>query len=1784
MAEGGPKDPRLAFIAERVCALLRSKDELFFKLAESEEGEIINTFANSDSCTKLFFTAGAKDMQVFETIPVNQKKKVCYVLKTADVKLDDKKLDLLFSQVVVGDLNAALLESMHGVLRNVYLPILSNPKNMQGWPEVAMKTFADKYHHTLAAVVVAMGQTRGQTRLPLPPTEANVGGGGGKDRQDKDRVHILESAVVMWTDRINTALSRSPETVFANDQHPGPSACLEFWNQKMVDLGDIIEQLNGPQIGKLLKVLEIIRSPYYGAFKALTSQLHVSHAEAKDNCKYLAALKAPLDGLMTSEFETISGMIKPVMHVLLMIWKHSKFYNTPPSLALLLRMLCNAVIEKARDFLGSTEELFGLEPKEAVEKLMMVLDVCRQLKYDYFMYYNLSKTQCESNPWMADRGNMFKRLDLFITRCEDLLHLCRTAQQFERMATIVIGGNQGAVLTNDTEGVSKQFIAIFAKMQSCGYDCLDVAETRFEADILAFSSAVKELETRIAKVLALGFEDCSTVFSGFKLVDSFGEMLERDFIQSDLEAKHLELIRVYADELKSVQELFTRDKLGLSSKGKFFEREGPPLYINMPPVSGALAWVQGLIRRLTDPMKSLSPVLRLMEDTDEVKDVKRMYESILNSLHEYEDQMFGAWDQTVDGTLAEKLTLPLIVRDPKSLEISVNFDLALIKLLNECKYFTIQKKNIPEVAEKLYAEAETFRVQTANLTLIQNMYNEMLRKMLDVEKPLLKAQMKAIDKVLDRGLKQLVWKSSNPDKDAFITEANTLVVEAHKTLFEMKANMEGVIAILNKWIAAPLIARGSINKTYNLAAYMEEHAKVLEARQKDITDGGKEVHNFLKASNEVLKVSKGAPAWRAYVEFINGILVSGIADTVVASLGYLLSQIDVKQIEADGKSPFFDVKLDLNPAGKGDEAVFFSPPLDGPPSESGLQSVMGYVHSIMSDFYNIVKLIKRLDRTEGDFLKEMEENEAVRFHVHRIIDECEHNQEACKAYRQPFLKHRSLWAKNIQDTLQQFLDEDGMIRPEKEGEAEEAKDGEGGETGLLPSLEAFDAKISSLREEEKEVKEIESTIIEGWLKIDAKPVKQALAISAAKWSEAHTTYLKQYVEDSLVDLESFIKRVNAGLAEEVGEDDSEKLIEAMTYVRDVRISSDRIDGLFEPLKTTIALLKKFNISTPEETQETLEMIPFRWDDTKKLTLNQREVLGPLQSIQQDKVRERTEEFRNRVTEFVKQFHDDAPFGFSTDVLPAYQNLNKYHLDLEAMENEGIEIGHQQELFEVAVTNWRDLKTCRSELTMLKLVWDHVQLVVDVFASFRGTLWPAVDCEAMGDVTKKLQKEIKGLPRPAHKWDVHVGLTALLAAMATSLPLVQDLRDDAMRPRHWTQLMQATQSTFVVDDKLPLDTLLKLELDKYQDAVTEIVERARAEIKIDFALQKIINAWSQLFLEYVPFKATGVQILVQPGEVFEALDDHEVQLQNMMGNRFVGFFEKVVTEWKTKLSTVRAVLDVWLEVQRSWTQLESIFLASEDIREQLPDDAKRFDGIDAAFREQMADACQNSNPIEVCTAEGREAIFTANFEALELCQKSLSDYLEVKKKKFPRFYFISANDLVDILSKGRYPPAVQEHFSKFTDCTGGIDWAPDEDGKLTGLARGCKANDGEKFPYAESLLCEGAVEDWLNELIDHQVNMFRNKTKEAIDGFVEHPREKWLEMFTAQHCLAANQTWWTSEVFTAFDRLEQGNENAMKEYYQQCLQGLVLYATMVLGEMVRVYRRRPLRASLVSALN
>ena len=107
-----------------------------------------------------------------------------------------------------------------------------------------------------------------------------------------------------------------------------------------------------------------------------------------------------------------------------------------------------------------------------------------------------------------------------------------------------------------------------------------------------------------------GFDDCATVFASFKLIESFEGLLEREFIQADLERKHLELLKAYGKDLRDVQDTFTRQK-AKSAEGFYLERDGPPLYMNMPPVSGALYWARGLLDRVREPMDKLTAMLKV---------------------------------------------------------------------------------------------------------------------------------------------------------------------------------------------------------------------------------------------------------------------------------------------------------------------------------------------------------------------------------------------------------------------------------------------------------------------------------------------------------------------------------------------------------------------------------------------------------------------------------------------------------------------------------------------------------------------------------------------------------------------------------------------------------------------------------------------------------------------------------------------------------------------------------------------------------------------------------------------------------------------------------------------------------------------------------------------------------------------------------------------------------------------------------------------------------------------
>lgn len=92
--------------------------------------------------------------------------------------------------------------------------------------------------------------------------------------------------------------------------------------------------------------------------------------------------------------------------------------------------------------------------------------------------------------------------------------------------------------------------------------------------------------------------------------------------------------------------------------------------------------------------------------------------------------------------------------------------------------------------------------------------------------------------------------------------------------------------------------------------------------------------------------------------------------------------------------------------------------------------------------------------------------------------------------------------------------------------------------------------------------------------------------------------------------------------------------------------------------------------------------------------------------------------------------------------------------------------------------------------------------------------------------------------------------------------------------------------------------------------------------------------------------------------------------------------------------------------------------------------------------------------------------------LEEIQKSLDMYLETKRQFFPRFYFLSNDDLLEILGQSKNPEAVQPHMKKCFDNIKSLDLAKMRDHFE---ATHMNSAEGEKVDFKSVIRLEGPVE-------------------------------------------------------------------------------------------------------------
>eukprot|EP01041_Mallomonas_annulata_P000386 gene386-700_t len=1744
-------DPKFEYIKDRICSA-------FPKLVGPKLDKLLATDDVKESIVRFCEDEDARCLVIPETMKFDKvipsklgKGKVLLFVKLNKCTL---RGDNMPKNLIVTELGGpSPFEHLELLANEIFLPILSNPQNQAQWGEVPTREIMDRFHNFLSSTTILCGQIKGETRLPMPPIDLSGGPSTGKNR-----ISLLEGAIITWTKQIRSVLKQDPEFQLKQGLHPTPDVEIEFWKNKAGNLNSIFEQLQGPKIRRVLRALDQSKSTYCTTFARLCKEVFTARMEANDNTKYLRTLEVWFHSLNNEDdFPRTVELFKPMLHIILLIWKNSKHYNTPARLVVLMREICNSLIAQATKYV-SGEQIFAMieseEANQAVTMLKTTLHVCGTFKSTYFDYKNTANAECPANPWKIQNNALFMRLDSFLERCHDILDLTQTIVQFSKLAKIEVGGTKGKTLTASIKQIYEDFLQTVAKFKAVPYDIMDVGAKEFDDDFYDFRCSIKELERRLGAVVSLAFDDCSTVYGRFKLLDSFEGLLERPIIQDELEKKYVNLVQSYGQDLKTVQELFLQ------------YRDNCPIAWNLPPIAGALTWCRGLVERIQIPMTKLQQLERSILEREEAKEVSKVNGTIMASLQEFENQKIEEWSREVEHSSHAKLKLPLLVRSPDTRLLTVNFDPALVRLLREVKYFLLLGLSVPETALEIYQQVEVFRRWTGNLDLIVNMNNDVLNLLLPVEKPLVLPYLTKVDSVVERGLTTLNWKSNGINE--FIADAMEQVTAASEVVRTMKENMRKIneqLAGYNK----PLMQRKS--KPVVKDEFEREHKNLIKERYTDIKEGGKAIHVMVKDTNKVLRVSNASNDWRAYVDFINNVVVHGLADVIYTSLDYIYDQINPDVIAKEDKMPMIEIKLDLisvrNDDGRHEE-VRFVPDL----LEANGKGIRDLVNGWIGSFFNIATLFKRLDN-DGTYLREMHNDHNVCMLL-AVINEClSENENKCFAVKDMYDKYRYLWATDMTDYFNKFRDDAQIIT-------------ENGQS--LLDLKKFDDAITRYEGIREAIQQLVSPVDVGWLRINTQPIKSQLMTWTSKWIDMFMSSLKTTLVDKLTKLDGFMAQVTKGLDREVideQEAQQEALMHVMEDIRDVRKAMDVTQEMFQPLQDTLNTLKSHGvdlstiptIADNKSMQDYLDEAPLGWDAVVKKTFKKKEEIMPLQTREVESLKIKLEQFFLSIREFRGQFRSKAPFTFTGTPLEAYKMLDVHAQELMKKEVEAKRFNELEELFELQVSKYPETGDTRTELKLLKYVWDMKAMVFFTFDSWNTQLWSDIKTDDLEDVNKSLLKNLRKMSSdyPVVKgWVVYKSIEDAIKNMSAVLPLINALHSESMRDRHWKSLAKvcAVKNIDPNDPKFTFEDIIKLGVHLHVEDVEEIVETANKELKIERKLRDIEKLWRDMTLQYFPHNDSEMNLIRPSEEVIEGLESHQMELQTMIGmGKFVDFFRDRVLYWQNTLGTVEDVLKVWVSVSRSWAALESIFLASADIRSQLPDDTKRFEGLDSEFKELMKDAVTEPNVITVCSVEGRQELLQSMMSRLDQCQKSLNEYLDQKKKIFPRFYFVSNVALLDMLANGRNPPKIMKYLGDCYDALSDLVFVTAEDGTVSNkVVNEMVAKDYERLMMYEPFVMEGEVERYLNNLTEAMMMTLKLR---LLDGYntaanweVDKARHEWLFHYCAQVVVTGTQIYWTEETENSLEDLAGGQEDAVKRYLGVCDQRLQELIKLVLGSL------------------
>jgi len=529
---------------------------------------------------------------------------------------------------------------------------------------------------------------------------------------------------------------------------------------------------------------------------------------------------------------------------------------------------------------------------------------------------------------------------------------------------------------------------------------------------------------------------------------------------------------------------------------------------------------------------------------------------------------------------------------------------------------------------------------------------------------------------------------------------------------------------------------------------------------------------------------------------------------------------------------------------------------------------------------------------------------------------------------------------------------------------------------------------------------------------------------------------------------------------------------------------------------------------------------------------------------QKKIREEDTQIASRTEDFLRNWKMEKPTQGGLAPTLVLETLSQYTSQVVKLTEDAERVRGAKDALGMETLSDDRLADVKQEISDLREAWLASAPVHEKLLALCSQ--PMKDLVPT-KVRKQLEEcveDLRVLPAKIRGYEVIESMQNKLAANLTTQPVLRDLCTEALKDRHWKILLAGMAISRSISD-LTLGNIWDSSPLLHRKLISEVLSTAQGELALEQFLRDLREQWNSCELNLV--NRDGIRLITGWDVLFSSLEDNLNSLASLKQSpyfRNIPEFQEDTMNWETRLTHLRGIFDVWVEVQRKWVYLRGIF-KNPDIKAQLPAQHSKFKSVDNEFLGLMKRVSTKPAVLDLLQLDNLVRQLERQDATMTLVQKALGEYLERQRQIFPRFYFVNNDDLVEIIGNGNEPAKIVTHLGKMFAALTVLEMTNGEDREDTGDTKGALlavsmcSKEGEIVPLQIPVNMSTGVKEWLGQLENQMSATLVALLQSAFDSMPTASDDasfqivQWINSYPAQLVILSSQIAWSQNCEKSF---------------------------------------------------